>query len=160
MTGKTKRVTQRLAIMAGIAALAISVVASPAHATNVNGSFDADITVYGNGAATAYVSDTIEPTNSYTIALTGSGGGTCLLTTGEQLLIDFATGGGNPASASIGGGCNFYNADVLYTLTWTTLLGTTGQIQVDCVWAIGIKVCTPGHVHGNVGDIVQPLLSD
>ena len=133
---------------------AVPLFTSPAQAATVDvnlaGSFDASIEVGLNAAATGNVSDTINPTVSYLTALTATGGGTCLLATGEVAVTGVNTANGNPSVTHTLGSCNLYNASVEYTLTWTSILGTTGQFQRSCEWVIGIQICSPDRVHGQL----------
>ena len=142
-----------IALLVGVLA-AVPLLASPAHAAaadlNLTGAFDASIEVGLNAAATGTVSDTINPTVSYVTALTATGGGTCLLATGEVAVTGVNTATGNPSVTHTLGSCNLYNASVEYTLTWTSILGTTGQFQRSCEWVIGIQVCSPDKVHGQL----------
>ena len=137
------------------AGVCLPVLPSTAFAIDTTGAFDASITAAPNGGAAGLVSDTIDTGVGYTTVLTATGGGTCLLTTGEVTIQGVSTASGNPARTSTAGACNLYNATVQYTLTWTSVLGTTGQLQKTCVWAIGIMVCTPSAVHGTI-PIINP----
>lgn len=134
--------------MAAVGAACMALIpASSASALNLRGAFDAGITVANNGAADGVVSDTINYA-SYITALTASGGGTCLLLTGETTVSGANTAPGNPAMTHTRGTCDLFDATVVYTLTWTSVGGLSGSLQVSCNWILGNKACTVGHVHG------------
>jgi len=148
------RTMRRGLLLVAIPALSLPLFASNAFAIDTKGAFDASITASSNGGAVGHVSDTINPGVAYTTVLTASGGGTCLLATGEVTITGVDTATGNPSNTSTAGACNLFNGTVQYTLTWTSVLGTSGQLQKTCVWADGIQVCTPSAVHGQL-----PLLN-
>lgn len=145
----SKRRIGLLAIAAVGATCMALIPASSASALNLKGAFDAGITVANNGAADGSVSDTINSSN-YITALTASGGGTCLLLTGEATVSGVNTGTGNPARTHTPGTCNLFDATAVYTLTWTSVGGLSGSLQVSCNWILGNKACSPGAVHGQV----------
>src|SRR5690348_6898405 len=96
------------------------------------------------------ISDGINPTTSYITALTATGSGTCSLAGAEVVIDGVSTASGNPAYTHTAGACTLYNATVEYTLTWTSILGTTGQFQRTCVWVIGIQEWSPPGVSGQL----------
>lgn len=96
-----------------------------------------------NGGGTAYLSDTIVPSNRYLLTLTNTGTGTCGLTGPTVQIADFDVQGfANPVSATVSGACTLYNASVVYTITWTGLPGTSGQFPVYCTWVLGNQQCS------------------
>lgn len=148
-----------LRLVVAVAAILFLPMLTPSASAGVipPGYFDANIVVAQNGAAQGTVTDTLNPYVTYTTALTSSGGGTCLLTTGEVVLDDFGTNYGNPSITTTKGACSLYDASVLYTLTWTSILGTTGQTQVACYWLLGNRWCSDGHVHGDPQKLLGPI---
>ena len=122
--------------------LVVPLLASPANAVSTDGAFFAGIAVTSTGAAIGTVSDTINPNTAYTTVLTATGTGTCALFTGEIIIASADIGSGNPSVTHTAGSCHLYNASVLYTLTWTSLLGTSAQFQEACVWILGNQTCT------------------
>lgn len=145
----------RLGTVGGLllaATLGLGTVTAPAHADiDLTGQFRVSIDVANNGAAVGFVSDTINTDSSYFIVLTASGSGTCGLTGPVVTIADFGTDGfSNPASTSTAGACALYNASVEYTLTWTSILGTTATLPVSCNWTLGAKRCTQSSAVGDV----------
>jgi hypothetical protein len=91
-------------------------------------------------AATGLVQDTLTGA-SYTTVLTATGFETD--TSRHGTIIDFDTGTGNPSRTSTLGGFDSSFAKVEYTLTWTSVLGTTGTLPVTCVEAFNQAICSP-----------------
>ena len=130
----------RLAVV--LAALGIFVGSSlPSASALTVGPLTATINVDRSGfSATGYVGDTL--TNAtYTSVLTATG----FQTTGTRngVILDYDTGVGNPSLTSTNGGFDSQYAKVVYTLTWTSVLGTTGELTVVCVEALNQPICTP-----------------
>jgi hypothetical protein len=142
---------RRAAVVAAVPMMIISLMAGPASAVDLTGIFTVSINpVTANGSAFGTLSDGLNPGTSYITALTATGSGTCSLTGTEVVIDGVSTASGNPAYTHTLGACDLYNATVEYTLTWTSILGTTGQFQRTCVWVIGIQVCTPPSVSGHL----------
>jgi len=78
---------------------------------------------------------------SYTSVLTATGFETD--TARHGTIIDFDTATGNPSQTSTLGGFDSSFAKVEYTLTWTSVLGTTGILPVTCVEAFNQAICSP-----------------
>ncbi len=138
--------------------MGLTSIASPAHASliNLGGKFIAKIDVAQNGAAVGTVSDTISTDSTYYTVLTATGGGTCSLLSPTVVITDVDYDGfSNPSMTSTEGACNLYNATVEYTLTWTSILGTTGVLPVTCDWVLGTKTCTLQGATGDVSRIIQ-----
>ena len=91
--------------------------------------------------ADGYVADSLSGA-SYTTVLTATGvENRNTLTNGTILAAD--TGSGNPSTTHTEGGFDSQYAAVVYTLTWTGVLGTTGELTRVCVEVLGVPVCTP-----------------
>jgi len=104
------------------------------------GPLTAQITVDTSGwDATGYVGDSLTNAN-YTSVLTATGFETTGATNG--VILDFDTGSGNPSLTSTDGGFDSQYAKVVYTLTWTSVLGTTGELTKVCVEALNQPICT------------------
>jgi opacity protein-like surface antigen len=90
-------------------------------------------------AACGFVYDAVTGT-TYTAVLTASG----IESTGaaNATIVDEATDTGNPAEPCTGGGFDSQYAGMQYTLTWTSVLGTTGTLPVTCVEVQNQPVCT------------------
>jgi hypothetical protein len=58
-------------------------------------------------------------------------------------IIDYDVAYGNPACAHTEGGFDSDYAAVVYTLTWTSVLGTSGELTRVCVEALNTPICTP-----------------
>lgn len=83
------------------------------------------------------------PSNRYLLTLTATGGGTCgLLGPTVQIVAAARDGFANPVSVSTPGACALYDATVFYTVTWTGIPGTSGQLPIACVWRSAVKTCT------------------
>ena len=90
--------------------------------------------------ADGYVADSLSGA-TYTSALTATGyENRNTFTNGT--VIDFDTGTGNPSTTHTEGGFDSDYATVVYTLTWTSVLGTSGTIVKVCVEALNIPICT------------------
>lgn len=136
----------RVAALATTGFIALTTTAIPASALDTAGTFSAQITPSTTtGGATATMSDSLFTSNSYTVALSADGGGTC--SSGEGTIQAVADGSGNPVTVSTPGTCRLADGTVHYTLVWVSALGTTGQLDVTCVWALGSATCTPGTLH-------------
>jgi hypothetical protein len=129
----------RLAVV--LAAVGIFVGSSlPSASALTVGPLTAQITVDTSGwDATGYVGDSLTNAN-YTSVLTATGFETTGATNG--VILDFDTGSGNPSLTSTGGGFDSQYAKVVYTLTWTSVLGTTGELTKVCVEALNQPICT------------------
>ena len=126
------------------ATLAVSVATTPAPANASLGAFRVKADIAPNGGATAYLSDTILPSNRYLLTLTATGGGTCGLTGPTVQIVDSDVQGyANPVSATTAGACTLYNASVVYTVTWSGNPGASGQFPIYCTWVRGTQQCSP-----------------
>lgn len=131
----------RVAVTA--ASLAAAVVVAPTAAEATHAAFVVKINPDPNGGGTAYVSDTLVPSNKYLLTLTNAGTGTCGLTGPTVQIADTDVQGfGNPVSASVSGACALYNAAVVYTVTWTGVPGASGEFPVLCTWVVGTMECS------------------
>ncbi len=131
-----KRFSAVLAVVAIFAAFT----APPAGALKV-GPLEVRIDVdTSSWAADGYVGDSLSGA-TYTSVLTATGyENRNTFTNGT--VIDFDTGWGNPSTTSTDGGFDSNYAVVVYTLTWTSILGTSGSIVKVCVEALNIPICT------------------
>lgn len=124
---------------------AFAAVPAPAHAAS---SFQVKARVAPNGAASAYLSDTLVPSNRYLLTLTATGGGTCGPLGPTVQIVDTDTQGfANPVTAATFGGCTLYDASVVYTVTWNGSPGSSGQLPIHCTWVSGVQQCTPSEVN-------------
>ena len=132
-----KRLSAVLAVMAVFAAFA----APPAGALAV-GPLEVRIDVdKSSWDATGYVADSLSGA-TYTTVLTATGyENRNTFTNGT--IIDFDQADGNPAHTQTQGGFDSDYAVVVYTLTWTSVLGTTGELTRVCVEAMNVPICTP-----------------
>lgn len=119
--------------------------------------FVVDLAVDDYGGAVGTLSDTIIASNRYTLALTSTGGGSCGVVLGDAIYLgrtatlaetDSATG--NPVTVRTPGDCRIWTGAATYTLSWVGVPGASGSLQVECVWLLGSRACTPGHVEGDV----------
>jgi hypothetical protein len=112
--------------------------------------FDVQLTPHLNGGADVTLSDTIHSTYTYLMTVTAVGFGTCSLTSGTVQIEGYDVKGfGNPLKATTPGTCNLYDAVVEYTITWTTLSGSQGQLPIRCIWLLGSgPTCDVRGVHG------------
>jgi hypothetical protein len=132
--------------------MAVTLGTTPAYALDTAGSFSASIGTGSTGAAVGTVADTLLTTTAYTGVLTAAGEVTCA--TGEASIQAAVTGTGNPLTLRTPGACTIVDGAVEYTLTWTSVLGTSGQLYVTCIWVGGAKTCTPGVLHGELVPII------
>ena len=58
-------------------------------------------------------------------------------------ILDYDIQSGNPACAHTQGGFDSDYSVFVYTLTWTSVGGTTGVLVRVCAEALGVPVCTP-----------------
>lgn len=131
---------KRFAVLAGVVSVFAAVTAPPASALAV-GPLEVRIDVdTSSWDATGLVSDDLSGA-TYTTVLTATG----IQTDGFRhgTVIDFDTATGNPAYTSTEGGFDSQYAGVQYTLTWTSVLGTTGTFTRTCFEVLGVPVCTP-----------------
>jgi hypothetical protein len=89
--------------------------------------------------ANGYVADSLSGVG-YTTVLTATGYENRNLTNGT--IVDFDTGYGNPSTTHTEGGFDSQYAVVVYTLTWTSILGTSGELTRVCVEALNIPICS------------------
>jgi hypothetical protein len=131
---------KRLGTLA-VAITVLSVVAVPSasaiEAAGLTVRIDVDTSSW---AACGVVKDTTTNAN-YTAVLTATGFESTVAANGA--VLDEALASGNPARPCTQGGFNSQYAVVVYTLTWTSVLGTTGTLSRTCAEALGIPVCTP-----------------
>ena len=135
-----KRVLKRLAVVMGATALLGAAAVPPAGALAL-GPLEVRINVDTvSWAATGLVEETLSGVE-YTSVLTATG----IESDGARhgTIVDFDTDTGNPSETSTLGGFDSKYAGMEYTLTWTSVLGTTGSFTVTCVEALGIPICTP-----------------
>jgi hypothetical protein len=119
----------------------VTAIPAPAGAAT---SFDVRADIEPNGAAFAWLSDTLMPSNRYLLTLTATGGGTCGVPGPTVQIVDTDVQGyANPVSAATSGACTLRDASVVYTVTWNGNPGTSGQVPIHCVWANGAQQCTP-----------------
>ncbi len=60
------------------------------------------------------------------------------------VVLDYCTGYGNPASCSTQGGFDPLAAAGVFTLTWTGVLGSSGNLTRVCSVTGSFFICTPG----------------
>lgn len=90
-------------------------------------------------SACGYVGDTLTGAY-YTATLTATGYESTIAANG--IILDADTDSGNPATPCTSGGFDSRYAVMVYTLTWTSVFGTTGTLVRTCVEANGIPACT------------------
>ena len=137
---KGRRIKRMAIVLAAVGALTASMLpqASAVELLGFEARIDVDRTGYG---ACAYVGDDLLNAPSYTIALTSTGAQSTGAANG--IILDAATDSGNPAQACVTGGFDSQFASVTYTLTWTSVLGTTGTLVVTCAEVFNQTVCSP-----------------
>lgn len=131
---------KRFAVLAAAVSIFAAVTAPPASALEVGPlevRIDVDRTSWD---ATGLVRDDLSGA-TYTSVLTVTG----VQTDGARhgTILDFDTDTGNPSETEVQGGFDSTYAAVEYTLSWTSVLGTTGTFTVTCGEVLGTPICTP-----------------
>ncbi len=126
-----RRITLKRLVAVMAAALAFgAATASPAPAVDL-GPLQVDIFVNtGDWSACGVVRDTLTSAR-YTAVLTATGYESTVSRNG--VILGEASASGNPATPCTAGGFDSSIAVVEYTLTWTSILGTTGTMTKTCV---------------------------
>ncbi|HEV2757400.1 MAG TPA: hypothetical protein VG318_16665 [Actinomycetota bacterium] len=129
-----------VSVIVGVMGLAGTVVPAPASAVEVAGIY---ANIYVNTStwdACGEVGDRVVAGSRYTAVLTVTGVESTVAANGT--LVDYGIETGNPATPCTSGGFDSSYAVMVYTLTWTSIFGTTGTLVKTCVEALRVPICT------------------
>lgn len=130
---------KRFSVLFAVVAVFAAFTAPPAQSVAVgplNVRIDVDTISWD---ANGYVADSLSGVG-YTTVLTATGYQNRNFTNGT--ILGVSQGYGNPSTTHTEGGFDSQYAVVVYTLTWTSILGTSGELTRVCVEALNIPICT------------------
>ena len=146
-----KRALRRWVVVLAVSALIGGVSVVPAPALTV-GALEVDIVVDSTDwSACGVVRDGLTGAR-YTAVLTATGAQS-RGTSQNGVILGQAQHSGNPATPCTPGGFDSYTSGVVYTLEWTSVLGTSGSLTKACV-ETGLVVAwdPPVVIHQNIVD--------
>ncbi|MDQ4024398.1 MAG: hypothetical protein M3217_02745 [Actinomycetota bacterium] len=130
---KRKRL-RALSLLLGVSALISASIPAPASAIEAAGIYANIYVDTSTWDACGEVGDRVfVGGGGYTAVLTATGYESTIAANG--VIVDADTDWGNPASPCTSGGFDSHYAVMVYTLTWTSVLGTTGTLVKICVEA-------------------------